>query len=106
MGVEETPGRSGVRRRLSPIGLRDTALETGTCNTNRPRQTPADEAGLWLRRMMVLEQNPGYEKNGFIFGRVVEWSMAPASKAGGPSGPVGSNPTPSAKNGFSLALPT
>ena len=54
----------------------------------------------------LLEQNPGYEKDGFIFGRVVEWSMAPASKVGGPFGPVGSNPTPSAKNGFSLALPT
>lgn len=43
------------------MGLRDTALEAGTCNPNRPRYTPVDEVGLGLRRMMVLEQNRGYE---------------------------------------------
>lgn len=30
-------------------------------------------------------------------GEVAEWTIAPALKVGGPSGPVGSNPTLSAK---------
>ena len=31
-------------------------------------------------------------------GGVAEWSIAPVLKTGGPQGPVGSNPTPSAKS--------
>jgi hypothetical protein len=39
----------------------------------------------------------GEEWGAIFFGEVAEWSIAPVLKTGGPQGPVGSNPTLSAK---------